>query len=186
MCGAGTIVTVEHPEVSGGLTLCYGPDGSAGWDRFGRVTDQTWTNSAGTTTFDDFTYTYDRASNRTAKTNELAAAYSEAYGYDDLNRLTDTDRNGSDYQAWDLDTTGNWDAFTDQGTTETRTSIRRGSAGALGDHGHTPFSFLRIKPIAAPSVVLRVARTSCQCGTRCSTFAGMPPVRLHRNLKSTI
>ena len=62
--GAATIVTVEHPDVSGGLTLDYGADGSAGFDQFGRVTGQTWTNAAGTTTFDDFAYTYDRASNR--------------------------------------------------------------------------------------------------------------------------
>jgi hypothetical protein len=70
-------------------------------------------SDAATTTFDDFTYTYDRASNRTAKVNELAAAYSEAYGYDDLNRLTDTDRNtlvlgqitnATFGQNWSLDT----------------------------------------------------------------------------------
>ena len=42
----------------GGLTLDY----TDGWDQFGRVTSQTWTNAAETTTFDDFTYTYDRAS----------------------------------------------------------------------------------------------------------------------------
>ena len=48
--GAGTIVQVAHPAVSGGLVLTYGSAGNyTGWDRFGRVVDQRWTNSAETT-----------------------------------------------------------------------------------------------------------------------------------------
>ena len=46
--GCSWIVTVEHPDVTGGLTLDYGADGTNGWDIFARVADQTWTNAVGT------------------------------------------------------------------------------------------------------------------------------------------
>ena len=78
-----------------------------------------WEDSSGTD-LESLTYAYDAASNRTAKTNNLFAAFSETYQYDGLNRLTDTDRAGSDYQSWDLSATGNWDTVTTGGTTETR------------------------------------------------------------------
>ncbi|MGB2801765.1 MAG: RHS repeat-associated core domain-containing protein, partial [Phycisphaerae bacterium] len=127
--GAGAIVTVEHPAVSGGLTLDYGSDGSGGWDDFGRVTGQTWTNSAETTKFDDFAYTYDRASNRTSKDLTIAAAtgLDEKYTYDGLNRLANTERGTltdgvitdlAFEQDWSLDELGNWAEFNqdDDGT----------------------------------------------------------------------
>ncbi|HUT91467.1 MAG TPA: RHS repeat-associated core domain-containing protein [Thermoguttaceae bacterium] len=118
--GAGGIVTVEHPAVSGGLTLDYGSDGSGGWDQFGRVTGQTWTNSAETTTFDDFAYTYDRASNRVTRDLSLTTGLDEKYTYDGLNRLANTERGtltGSTItdlafeQDWSLDALGNWAEF---------------------------------------------------------------------------
>ena len=112
--GAGTIVTVEHPEVTGGLTLSYGAAGTyGGWDRFGRIIVQNWTNGAATTDFEKLTYTYDHASNRTAKVNVLDGSFSESYAYDGLNRLTATQRDESNFQAWDLDALGNWAGFND-------------------------------------------------------------------------
>ncbi len=66
-----------------------------------------------------FTYAYDGAGNRVSRSNELHSAFSEQYAYDDLNRLTGTDRGGSDYQDWTLDQQGNWTEF-DDGTTQTR------------------------------------------------------------------
>ena len=92
-------------------------------DRFGRVTGQTWTNSAETTTFDNFAYTYDRASNRTSKDLTIAAAtgLDEKYTYDGLNRLTSYDRGTLDEngditdkvrnEAWGLSPTGNWSDY---------------------------------------------------------------------------
>ncbi|MBI1373852.1 MAG: LEPR-XLL domain-containing protein [Phycisphaera sp.] len=119
--GAGTIVTVTHPDVTNGLTFSYGANGVyGGWDRFGRIVDQKWTSGDGLTVLDEYTYTYDRASNRTSRGNVLNSALSETYLYDDLNRLIDTNRGGVDYQDWGLDALGNWDSFTDQGVTETR------------------------------------------------------------------
>ena len=70
---------------------------------------------------DGYTYTYDRAGNRTARTNTLNSAFSETYTYDDLNRLVDANRNGSDLQDWTLDALGNWAGFTDGTNGQTRT-----------------------------------------------------------------
>jgi hypothetical protein len=39
-----------------------------GLDRFGRVVEQKWTDGAGATILDHFSYTYDRAGSRTSKT----------------------------------------------------------------------------------------------------------------------
>lgn len=63
--GAGRIVKVSHPAVTGGLNLTYGTGGTyGGWDRFGRVTDLKWENDSATLK-DRFRYGYDRGSNRT-------------------------------------------------------------------------------------------------------------------------
>ncbi len=101
--GAGTIVKVGHPAVSGGLDLVYGSGGTyPGLDRFGRVVDQTWQDTGGTPTVKDrYTYRYDYNSNRLYRKNELRPQLSELYrasdtsgagtthydGYDGLNRL---------------------------------------------------------------------------------------------------
>jgi len=132
--GAGTIVQVEHPAVQGGLTLSYDPDGDhsyGGWDRFGRIIDQEWTDGAGTTTLDEFTYTYDRSSNRLTRTNALNEDFSEAYTYDGLDRLIDTNRDAADFQSWNLDQLGNWAGFTDQGSTQTRTHNAANEIGTI-------------------------------------------------------
>ena len=120
--GMNTIVKESHPQVSGGLNLSYGSAGTyAGWDRFGRILQQLWKNDAGTTV-DGYTYTYDRAGNRTSKTNTLNSAFSETYTYDDLNRLVDANRNGTNLQDWTLDALGNWGTFNDGSLNQTRTA----------------------------------------------------------------
>ena len=93
--GAGGIVQITHPDVSGGLTLSYGSSGSYdGLDDLGRVVDQHWTNAAGTTTIDRYRYGYDGASSRTHRENAFPslAAFDELYSHDDLNRLTEARR----------------------------------------------------------------------------------------------
>ena len=120
--GMNTIVKESHPQVSGGLNLSYGSGGTyAGWDRFGQIAQQLWKNDAGTTV-DGYTYTYDRAGNRTAKANTLNSAFSETYSYDDLNRLVDANRNGTNLQDWTLDALGNWSGFMDGANSQTRTA----------------------------------------------------------------
>ena len=107
--GLGTIVARNHPQDGVNLTLVgssgsvgAGGDQYVGLDQFGRVVNQKWVNSSGTSV-DDYTYSYDADGNVTAKNNVLNSAYSETYSYDQLNRLTATDRNGSAYQSWNLD-----------------------------------------------------------------------------------
>ena len=119
--GTGTIVSVAHPDVSGGLTLDYNIMGNyEGWDTFGRIVDHEWKDDLNTH-LDDYEYTYDRNSNRTSRDNELQSTLDEDYTYDELDRLQDVNRNGTDLQEWELDSLGNWSEFTDGATTETRT-----------------------------------------------------------------
>ena len=95
--GAGTVVSVAHPQFTNGLNLTYGSAGTyGGFDRFGRVIDQKWQNDAATTTFDRYTYGYDANSNRLYRKNEVARAasvkFDEEYSYDNLDRLKESHR----------------------------------------------------------------------------------------------
>ena len=127
--GYSTVVARLHPE--DGVDLTYikvgnVPNGDAGdkytgLDRFGRIVDQRWIDASGADA-DRYQYTYDRDSNVTAKINVLNSAFSETYTYDDLNRLISTNRNGVDYQSWELDALGNMQSVTTDGTTENRTN----------------------------------------------------------------
>src|SRR5207248_2494591 len=86
--GLDTIVKRAHPEP--GIDLTYaklsgesdnggsgtgGGDQYTGLDRFGRVIDQRWTNSAGTSTTDRFQYGYDRDSNVLYKDNLVNSSF---------------------------------------------------------------------------------------------------------------
>ncbi len=125
--GLSTIVARNHPQSSVSLvsfvvgSVGAGGDQYVGLDQFGRVVNQKWVNSSGTSV-DNYTYTYDANGNVTSKTNVLNSAYSETYTYDNLNRLTSTTRNGSAYQSWNLDSQGNWSSYTSSGTTQTETT----------------------------------------------------------------
>ena len=70
--GAGTIVKEAYPVPT--VALDYIGTGYSGFDRFGRVVDQRWTGASGDV--DRFQYGYDRNSNRTFRTNDVAAAQS--------------------------------------------------------------------------------------------------------------
>jgi RHS repeat-associated protein len=132
--GLGTVVERGRPEVGIELTMVSqnGTTGEAGdqytgLDRFGRVVDQRWISGSGlgANDVDRVGYTYDRNSNRTARTNALDAAFSETYSYDGLNQLVDYARNGGgsgpQSQQWDLDALGNWSSLTSDGTPVSRT-----------------------------------------------------------------
>ena len=92
--GAARVAEVTHPRVTNGLALSRkGASSGAypGFDRFGRVRWQKWTNSAGD--WKDVTfYGYDYASNPTYRCSWRAGEkgvnnFSEAYKYDNLHRL---------------------------------------------------------------------------------------------------
>ena len=119
----------NHPQT--GINLTYlgssgsigaGGDQYVGLDQFGRIADQNWVNNSTGQSTDNFTYAYDQNSNVTAENNLLDSAYSQAFTYDQLNRLASVTRGGAAYQSWNLDSQGNWSNFTSNGSTQTRTA----------------------------------------------------------------
>jgi RHS repeat-associated protein len=103
-----------------------GGDKYTGFDRFGRVVDQRWITGSGSsaTDVDRYGYTYDEHGNRTGRSNALAAAFSETYGYEGLNQLQSFTRGDTESpsltQGWQFDALGNWTTFTTNGTDQTR------------------------------------------------------------------
>ena len=101
--GLSGFVKSVYPESSiqytligtaGGTNLDSG-DIYLGIDRFGRVTDAHWANSAGSTTLGRVKYGYDRVSNRTWRDNlspGMTVGSDELYSYDQLQRLQNLNR----------------------------------------------------------------------------------------------
>ena len=142
--GLSTIVARNHPQTGINLTLIgssgsigAGGDEYVGLDQFGRVVNQNWVNSSGSTV-DGYTYTYDNNSNVTAKNNVLDSAYSQTYTYDSLNRLTSATQGGAAYQSWNLDAQGNWSSFTNNGSTQTRTANQQNELTSVSGTSATP------------------------------------------------
>ena len=100
--GAGRIVEEDYADIDVKLSYLDSNGNVTGLDRFGRVADQIWTDYGADpdATLDEYTYTYDRAGNRTSRDNELHAAFDEDYTYDALDRLTDADRADAFDQSW--------------------------------------------------------------------------------------
>ncbi len=107
--GAGQIVEEDYQQASVKLSYLDSNGDVTRLDRFGRVTDQLWTDYGQTpnVALDEYLYTYDRAGNRTARDNALNNALDESYTYDGLDRLTEWDINGSQQKTWTLDALGN-------------------------------------------------------------------------------
>jgi RHS repeat-associated protein len=117
--GAGRIVTEDYEEIE--VKLDHAANDLAALDRFGRVLDQIWADY-GDDPLDAYTYTYDRAGNRTSRNNELHSAFDEDYTYNGLDELISSSRADDFDQSWTLDGLGNFSAFDDDGTTQTRTA----------------------------------------------------------------
>jgi YD repeat-containing protein len=122
--GLDTVVRRAHPEPGIDLSYIQQPNGSTdggdqytGLDRFGRIIDQYW--GTGSQATDRFQYTYDRDANRLSRTNVVHPLFSEQYGYDAFNQLTQFTR-GTHTQTWSLDPLGNWKTFTNDGQTQNR------------------------------------------------------------------
>ncbi len=106
--GAGQII--EEDGIGTKLTYLDSNGNVTGLDRFGRVIDQIWENYDATpTVFDHYTYQYDRAGNRTAKSNVLKTDHllDETYQYDDIDRLIEWAIGGTTQETWSLDSLGN-------------------------------------------------------------------------------
>ena len=145
--GLSTIVARNHPQTGINLTLIgasgsigSGGDQYVGLDQFGRIVNQNWVNTTGTTntTVDGYTYTYDSNGNVLSKTNVLDSAYSETYTYDSLNRLTAVTRGGASYQSWNLDSQGNWSGFTSNGSVQIRTANAQNQITSISGTSATP------------------------------------------------
>ena len=119
--GAKQIVEEDYSDIDVKLSYLDGSGNVTGLDRFARVVDQVWKDYGVSETLDEYTYTYDRAGNRTSRDNELHSAFDEDYLYDALNRLTDSDRADAFDQSWTLDGLGNFLTFDDDGTSQNRT-----------------------------------------------------------------
>ena len=121
--GAGRFV--EEDYAAPGVRLSYDPDGDNSFsalDRFGRVVDQLWERYGQTpVVLDHYCYTYDRAGNRTSRTNELNHDFDELYDYDGIDRLISSTRADDFDQSWALDGLGNFAEFDDDGESQTRT-----------------------------------------------------------------
>lgn len=120
--GAGRIVGEDYEDVE--VKHDYSANDFTALDRFGRVLDQVWTDYGGDPdlVIDHYSYTYDRAGNRTSRDNELHSAFDEDYTYDSIDRLTNADRADSFDQSWALDGLGNFSGFDDDGSSQTRTA----------------------------------------------------------------
>jgi len=138
--GAGTIVEEDYEDIDVKLTYLDANGNPTGLDRFGRVADQVWIDYGADpdAVLDRYTYTYDRAGNRTARQNELNASLDEDYVYDDLDRLIDADRADAFDQSWTLDGLGNFAAFDDDGDSQTRTANAANEITAITGGWITP------------------------------------------------
>ncbi len=145
--GLDTVVKRAHPQP--GVDLTYikqtgEPNGDAGdqytgLDRFGRIVDQRWINTATGSATDRFQYGYDRDNNPLYRDNLVNAAFGELYeangtdtGYDSLNRLTDFNRGTlnathdgivgtpSVSENWSLNAVGDWQSVAVNGATSYR------------------------------------------------------------------
>jgi RHS repeat-associated protein len=102
------------------------------------VIDQRWIEGSGgsATDIDRYTYQFDRNSNRTARLNQLDAAFSETYAFDGVDRLVDFARSGGGTgpqdQQWNLDALGNWTTITSDGTPESRTHNSQNELTGVG------------------------------------------------------
>jgi len=70
----------------------------------------------------DFTYSWDANKRKTAEADGIVPPVnSQTFGYDDEDRLTTFARNNGNTQSWNLSLVGDWNSFTKNGNTETRT-----------------------------------------------------------------
>jgi RHS repeat-associated protein len=144
--GLNTVVKRAHPESGVDLTyikLNTEPNGDAGdqytgLDRFGRVVDQRWLPPANPQSATDrFQYSYDRDGNRLTRTNLVNPAFSEQNSYDALNRLTSFAQ-GSHTQGWNLDSLGNWNTVTTDGTSQNRSHDQQNQITSISPPSTAP------------------------------------------------
>jgi YD repeat-containing protein len=155
--GLATVVERDRPQSNVNLTYVKqgsdpnangdGGDQYTGLDRFGRVIDQNWFNTATSASTDRFQYGYDRDSNALYRQNLANAVFSELYAYDPLNQLTSFQRgtlnamhnglvgNPTHSQSWAPDALGNFTGVTTDGATQTRTHNQQNEITSISGQG---------------------------------------------------
>jgi RHS repeat-associated protein len=146
--GVGTVVRRGRPQAGVELTHVRRPgeplgeagDPYAGLGRFGQVADQRWVATATGAAVDRQQYAHDRDGNRTARTDAVNPALSEAYTYDGLGQLTGLARGGQPARGWGYDAAGNRAGVTTSGVTVTAGANRQNEVTAVGGVpvAHTP------------------------------------------------
>jgi len=133
--GLNTSVTTDYlePEIKLDYALGSGSDPYTGFDRFERIVDLLWEKYGTSSSVVHLKYGYDLASNRIYREDLIAKSFGkyfdELYEYDGIHRLKDFHRgeltnndqtitNPILQQGWELDSTSNWDNFTQDDTTE--------------------------------------------------------------------
>jgi len=120
-----------------GVSLTYA---NGGLDRFGRIVNHSWKNSSALV---HITYGYDYAGNRTYRHDNLHAANSELYAYDQVNQIKNLDRGtlnankdavvtSNFTEAWNFDKTGNWASYNRAGVVENRTHNAANEIATIG------------------------------------------------------
>jgi RHS repeat-associated protein len=152
--GLATVVERDHPQTDVNLTYISqtGATGDAGdqytgLDRFGRVVDQNWYDTATDTSTDNIEYGYDADSNVLYQQNAVDTAFSQLFTYDGLNQLasfqqgtlnsTKTGLVGSatDSQSFTPDALGNFTSVTTNGTTQTETANQQNEITSISGAG---------------------------------------------------
>ena len=108
--GANQIVEEDYVEASVKLTYLDSSGNVTGLDHLGRVADQLWERYGDDpAVLDEYTYTYDRAGNRTSRANATMTdgSLDESYSYDAADRLSAWSLGGTQQQSWSLDSLGN-------------------------------------------------------------------------------
>ncbi|MDO4574991.1 MAG: RHS repeat-associated core domain-containing protein [Planctomycetia bacterium] len=114
--GVQTPVTTKYAIPN--LTLDYTQPGAL--DRFNRITQHAWKNASNQSVV-EIHHAYDRSGNRLNRTDVVAGtAFNEAYQYDEANQLIDLQRQNN-HEHFHYDSTGNWLAYSQNDTLQTRT-----------------------------------------------------------------
>jgi RHS repeat-associated protein len=179
--GPSTVVVRAHPQPGVDLTYVAASgtgdagDQYTGLDRFGRVLDVRWTKGA--SDLDRFVHTYDRNSNRLTR-DVLATSgpttLDEAYNYDNLDRLTKTNRgtlasgtitdgNATYTRNWTLDLVGNWNSLA--------TDADGGGAGSSSSESRTHNGQNQVTAVGASSMTFDSNGSLISDGTTGKTYA---------------
>ena len=138
------IVTEDYRQPDVKLDYTGTSNSFSGFDRFGRIVDQVWKQyGSSPSVLDEYTYTYDRSGNRTAKTNALDTALDETYDYNDLGELVSSSRADDFDQSWTLDGLGNFSGFNNDGARKPERPTPPMRLRALPAAGSRPFTTSR-------------------------------------------